>query len=1220
VCLSLVLAPRAWAEVPYPNCALPACDPACARGDTGCTGSDDFADYLFLAPGTLPNDYSFDPASPEAGSGFLFEGTPSSGPAAGVRVGHDVVGGWRITTGRPDVVSAILDSGIRWSARELALKVALNTGELPLPAACNASFDCDGNGAVNAQDFAGAACGAGLAKTVSDANGNANGFLDGQDLIELCSDGVDDDGNGFVDDIAGWDFQQDDNDPSDDVDYGHGTGEGSDQVAEANDGSGQPGVAPASMFVPLKVADSFVAIGTDFAQALVYAVDRQVSLVSEALGTISADAAGQAAIDYAYRRGVAVIASAADEQSQHHNAPAAFEHTVWVNSVRPADGELIASETPPEFTLQNGCTNHGGHAWVAIASKSCSSEATGRAAGLALLLLSHGRNLMDRGELAPYPGLGAPFSAEEVRQILRQSALDIDHSADPILSLTGVGSLFLASILSAPALGFVVDARHFDTTSGWDQFTGYGRPDAVAMLQTTSATIPPEADLSGSLRWFDVIDPARTPSVPILGSAAARRVPGAFTWSLEVGCGVQPGTFEELASGSSSDPLDHHLFHAWDPGATAAACGFDPAAAIQEPDAHAVTLLLRVHDANDRLGEDRRTVAIHSDASLAFPPVLLGGSGEASSTLADVDGDHVLDIVVGASSGALLVLRGSDGAPLPGFPVYTDPLPVHASPAWGDEVPVPHESILGAAAVDDLDADGTPEIVVASVEGSVYVFEHDGSRRAGFPVHTDPALSAPALRDRFNDLDPGISGAPALADLDAPSSVPSEFEIVVGAWDGHLYAWRHDGTIVDGFPVKLADRTRVDVDPVTGRVTPASSGVLERPAKIVGSPAVGDLDGDRRIEIVATTNEEYEGSEQSFDANSSIWSTLELSVENHLFDGIELLVTGRIYVLHGDGSFVSELGGVPTLWPAPVPLLVEGLLPSVATGVPGSPALADIDGDGDLEIAIFGAVGPVVLFDHLGGHLLPDFGGLPQPLAIDFPGTAPGRSAPGFPSVPATAGSADAPFFGALGSGAFGDLDGAPGPEYVAPTAGLRVLIDTLAPGRQEFSDHQLTAWNPRDGALLPAFPRVMDDMQFLTSPSIADVSGDGVADVLNGSGNYLVRAYRADGSTPPGFPKFTHGWLIGTPAVGDVDGDGQTEVIASTREGRLFVWRTPGVSSESAIPWQSAGRDRRNTHNLDSGVPTTAPEPVNGIALAALLPLLALAHRARCARPGSRA
>ena len=457
----LLLAGRSDAEVPYPACATPHCDPACARGDDACTGPDDYAEYLFLEPGDLPDDYVFDPDSPASGSGFVFEGTPTSGPADGVRIGHDVVGAWQTSTGRPDVVAAVLDSGIRWSARDLAHKVAPNTGELPLPPGCDPSYDCDGNGVVNVVDFAGAACGAGLANSVDDVN--QNGFLDGQDLIIACSDGVDDDGNGYVDDIAGWDFQQDDNDPDDDVDNGHGTGQGRDQVAEANDGSGQPGVAPASMFVPIKVADSFVGVGTDFAQAVVYAVDLGVSLVSEALGTISADPSGQAAIDYAYRRGIPVIASAADEQSRHHNMPAFFEHTIWVNSVRPADGDLIAEKSPPEFTLQNGCTNHGGQAWVAIASKACSSEATGRAAGLVSLLIAHGRNLMDRGELSPYPGLATPFSAEEIRQILRQSALDIDHSADPVLPLTPLAELFFDSILSDATQGLVLSARHFDT-------------------------------------------------------------------------------------------------------------------------------------------------------------------------------------------------------------------------------------------------------------------------------------------------------------------------------------------------------------------------------------------------------------------------------------------------------------------------------------------------------------------------------------------------------------------------------------------------------------------------------------------------------------------------------------------------------------------------------------------------------------------------------------
>ena len=50
--------------------------------------------------------------------------------------------------------------------------------------------------------------------------------------------------------------------------------------------------------------------GGDFAQAVVYATDRRVSVIQEALGAVSASASSQAAIDYAYQRGIPVIASA----------------------------------------------------------------------------------------------------------------------------------------------------------------------------------------------------------------------------------------------------------------------------------------------------------------------------------------------------------------------------------------------------------------------------------------------------------------------------------------------------------------------------------------------------------------------------------------------------------------------------------------------------------------------------------------------------------------------------------------------------------------------------------------------------------------------------------------------------------------------------------------------------------------------------------------------
>ena len=57
-----------------------------------------------------------------------------------------------------------------------------------------------------------------------------------------------------------------------------------------------------------------------------------------------------------------------------------------------------------------------------------------------------------------------------------------------------------------------------------------------------------------------------------------------------------------------------------------------------------------------------------------------------------------------------------------------------------------HESILSSAAVGDLDRDGSLEVVVASTQGKVYAFSSAGVLRPGFPVATNPAFSAPAIR------------------------------------------------------------------------------------------------------------------------------------------------------------------------------------------------------------------------------------------------------------------------------------------------------------------------------------------------------------------------------------------------------------------------------------------------------------------------------------------
>jgi hypothetical protein len=99
------------------------------------------------------------------------------------------------------------------------------------------------------------------------------------------------------------------------------------------------------------------------------------------------------------------------------------------------------------------------------------------------------------------------------------------------------------------AEGLTFESTRFPTQADWDQYTGYGRPDALRLLLFDPKNIPPEADLSGSLEWFDTVDPSRSPEIEVVGSAASVRSRGYFTFFVEVGCGVQPPEFAAQAGG-----------------------------------------------------------------------------------------------------------------------------------------------------------------------------------------------------------------------------------------------------------------------------------------------------------------------------------------------------------------------------------------------------------------------------------------------------------------------------------------------------------------------------------------------------------------------------------------------------------------------------------------------------------------------------------------------
>lgn len=1159
---------------------------------------------------------------------------------------------WETTTGRPDVVIAVTDSGIKWNdvgvMQDLRYTTWLNRGELPVPQYSNgtpaADYDANMDGVFNVGDYEGD-------PRVRDVN--ANGMIDPEDLIFIFSDGVDDDGNGYTDDFCGWDTYEDDNDPFDEVQYGHGSGEAKDSVAEANNGH-NVGVSPNCMVMHMRVGDSFIGDINDFAEAVAYATDNGASVIQCALGTLNNSRFAQEAINYAYRRGVVLISSAADESAGHHNLPAMLEHGVTMNSI--GEPELpLAIPLQPSYLEFRGCTNFGAYITASVPSNSCSSEATGRAAGMAALLYSAARNAVATGTIADYGALDGPagvragqgLSAEEVDQIIATTADDINF-------ITPVPYTFRV----------FPETERYPATAGWDPFFGYGRINAARMVKAVKENkIPPEADIT-SPRWFEIHPPDGGPIV-IEGTAASRRSAkfsyevrwALWSWrDINTAPSYTTNGVTLTAPGDQTSPVQGTLATI---SASAIANAMTLANGIiggvqgpavdpitgrgdhenrQIPDKFSVIVRISVTskdasgtaltdiDGEPLQGVGTKCFFLHRDTALfAGYPMDLDRGMAASPRFADLDNDGVDEMIVATSNGDIHAFD-QGGGQVPGWPVKTSPVSINygAAAYQSGEITTPiYAAVLQSPAVGDIDRDGNLEVIVGDFQGRITVYDRHGQVRPGFPVRSNPAYSAPQPGDRANgyyaqnpglvpgdypgggtlpndpDLVPDLVNrkdklnsstwwflaSPTLGDID-PSD--EDLEILAGGMDRHLYAFKSDGSPVPGWPVMLRDPATVaSVDPVTHRVTNIPGISNERGSMIVASPAVGDLDGDGLLDVVSGVNEQYEEPVNTSDAIlPTVLSALDQGGGNN-----------RVYAIHGDGALHGGGPGSPANghpnpnaymsgWPARIATLAIDLLPVVGEGPNGAPVLADIDNNGDLEVGIYGTVGPAYVLGHDGvSHFGRSLGGLDNTLLMEPLGLS--------------SNSLDTPAIPAVGGGIFTKFSGLGDFSYATGTAGLGKFLDLAFPDDQILSDNHLTAWSLTVLPLQrPFFPREVNDLHFLSTPASADVDGDGLEEILDASAYYDLHAFNALGEepglrllAPNGWPKFTGGWHFSSPSVGDFDGDGLRDIAAATREGWLFLWHGNGATTCDPASWPQWGHDTWNTNNAHTD--TTRPAAI---------------------------
>ncbi len=192
---------------------------------------------------------------------------------------------WAYSTGDPSIIIAILDTGVELEHPDLQSKLWTNSDEIP------------GNG-------------------------------------------LDDDANGFVDDVHGYDFWNDDADPRDD--HEHGTHVAGIAAAATDNEIGIAALGWNSSLMPLKT-QNFDGIGTtnELTEAIIYAVDNGASVINISVGQelTLCPSTLQAAIDYADSHGVLVIASVGnqDENPDKDFYPAACNNVLGVAATGQQD-------------------------------------------------------------------------------------------------------------------------------------------------------------------------------------------------------------------------------------------------------------------------------------------------------------------------------------------------------------------------------------------------------------------------------------------------------------------------------------------------------------------------------------------------------------------------------------------------------------------------------------------------------------------------------------------------------------------------------------------------------------------------------------------------------------------------------------------------------------------------------------------------------------------
>ncbi|MCC6349891.1 MAG: VCBS repeat-containing protein [Candidatus Eisenbacteria bacterium] len=412
---------------------------------------------------------------------------------------------------------------------------------------------------------------------------------------------------------------------------------------------------------------------------------------------------------------------------------------------------------------------------------------------------------------------------------------------------------------------------------------------------------------------------------------------------------------------------------------------------------------------------------------------------------------------------------------------------------------------------------------IAAGADFLYVLHADGNA----PVDADG--SGATLGD-FSNVGSYYAAGPSIAPL-APGQ---GWSFICPTWDSSaLYVFDTAGQLRPGFPVSTLD-------------------------PLWSSAAVGDIDGDGRMEIVVGSNgvrvyafnddgtevlngDNNAGTQGVFKALSAGPNFCTPALADIDGDGLPEIIfnggDGRVYAWNADGSNVPGF-----------PIVTNAYFS-------GSPAVGHLDGAGDtsLEIVCVGTNDSIYVFE-------PD-----------------GTRRPGWPLWNRASGTSKSP------SPAIADMN----------NDGYNDIVFQSTNG-------YLFVYN-RNGTVLP--PLTAIKYTALTSgvaecsPIVADLNGDGRNDVLLGDEAGVLTAISGmDGTVLPGFPIQLAGEVRGTPAVADIDRDGMTEIVVADWDKNIYVWDYDfPFQPNGEAPWPQFHHDPRRTGLASSVLYLGAGDPGQG-------------------------